>query len=189
MIQIPIVTDIINAGAGLVKSIFGDREKRDEQGHKEQIAVISAQNSEFSYAANNRTKWDSFIDGINRLPRPAMTFGVMGLLGYAVGDPAGFEIAMTALTLVPEWLQTMFFLVVSFWFGTKVLERASFGPPRQASARPPVRPEPIEESEGKTPEKPEIRTVMRTPAPWPESVSDNAAIEAWKKSRAERGEN
>ena len=36
---------------------------------------------------NPRSGFDRFIDGVNRLPRPAMAFGVLGLFIAAMVDP------------------------------------------------------------------------------------------------------
>jgi hypothetical protein len=44
-----------------------------------------------------RTWWGSFVDRLSRLPRPLMTFGVIGLFVWAVAGPPAFSLAMLAL--------------------------------------------------------------------------------------------
>lgn len=50
-----------------------------------------------------RRNWsDGMIDCLNRLPHPAMAFGVAGLLVAAMFDPIWFPGRMTGLALVLE---------------------------------------------------------------------------------------
>ena len=104
----------------LVKTIFGSREQRDASAHDEQAAVMGAFAAEFN-ARSNRTIWDSLVDGLNRLPRPIMTFGVIGVFVYCVEDPEGFSVAMKALALMPEPGWILIGVIMAFWFGGKFL--------------------------------------------------------------------
>lgn len=104
----------------LVKTIFGSRESRDSAEHEEQMSVMDQFAAEFM-PRENRTRWDSFVDGLNRLPRPIMTFGVIGLFAYCAADPAGFAVMMQALALMPEYGWGLLAVVVGFWFGGKFL--------------------------------------------------------------------
>ncbi|WP_353472145.1 holin family protein [Salipiger sp. H15] len=63
--------------------------------------------------------FDRVIDGLNRLPRPAMAFGTLGLLTSAMVDPAWFAARMEGLSLVPEPLWWLLGAVVSFYFGAR----------------------------------------------------------------------
>jgi len=108
----------------IIKTLFGNKEKREQATHDEQMAVLNQFAAEFQNR-NNRTWWDSFIDGLNRLPRPFITFGVIGMFVWAVKDPDGFALSMIALEAVPDMLWTLFLTVVSFWFGTKILEKGA----------------------------------------------------------------
>ena len=67
-----------------------------------------------------RCGWfDSAINGINRLPRPLMTFGTIGLFTYAMTEPAGFARRMSGLQAVPEPLWWLLGAIVSFYFGAR----------------------------------------------------------------------
>ncbi len=63
--------------------------------------------------------FDRFIDGLNRVPRPAMALGVLFLLGSAMVDPIWFGSRMAGLALVPEPLWWLLGAIVSFYFGAR----------------------------------------------------------------------
>jgi hypothetical protein len=52
-----------------------------------------------------------------------MTFGMIGLLGWACADPPGFAIVMGALATVPEPLWAVWGAVAAFWFGARELHK------------------------------------------------------------------
>lgn len=117
-------TKLTGGGAQrLVETVFGDRAARDRYAAEEQMAVQTGFQAEFSHR-ERRTWWDSLVDGLNRLPRPLMTFGVIALFVWAVVDPPAFSLAMLALQNVPEMLWYIFLAVIGFWFGTKMIEKA-----------------------------------------------------------------
>ena len=63
--------------------------------------------------------FDSFINGLNRLPRPLLALGTMGLFVYAMVEPAGFGIRMEGLQQVPEPLWWLLGAIVGFYFGAR----------------------------------------------------------------------
>lgn len=63
--------------------------------------------------------FDRFIDGLNRLPRPLMAFGTLGLITTAMTAPEWFSARMTGLALVPEPLWWLVGAIVSFYFGAR----------------------------------------------------------------------
>ena len=73
--------------------------------------------AEFSRA--QKGPFDRFMDGMNRVPRPAMALGVIGLLVSAMVDPVWFAARMQGLVLVPEPLWWLLGIVVSFYFGAR----------------------------------------------------------------------
>ena len=44
--------------------------------------------------------FDSFINGLNRLPRPLLALGTMGLFVYAMVEPAGFGIRINQCSII-----------------------------------------------------------------------------------------
>ncbi len=74
---------------------------------------------------NSNSGWfDSFINGINRLPRPIMALGTVGLFTFAMANPEGFATRMQGLAFVPDPLWWLLGAVVSFYFGARELHYA-----------------------------------------------------------------
>jgi Protein of unknown function (DUF3154). len=63
--------------------------------------------------------YDRVIDGLNRLPRPALALGTVGLLISAMVAPQWFAARMEGLALVPEPLWWLLGAIVSFYFGAR----------------------------------------------------------------------
>ena len=67
-----------------------------------------------------RKGWfDRFVDGVNRLPRPMLAFGTLGLFVAAMVDPVWFAARMQGVALVPEPLWWLMGAIVSFYFGAR----------------------------------------------------------------------
>ncbi|MBR9765163.1 MAG: carboxylesterase [Rhodobacteraceae bacterium] len=79
-------------------------------------AALAQHGAEFRDA---RSGFDRFMDGLNRLPRPAMALGALALFGAAMADPVWFASRMQGLALVPEPLWWLLGAVVSFYFGAR----------------------------------------------------------------------
>lgn len=62
-------------------------------------------------------------DGMNRMGRPLITYGVIGLFVSAMYDPIWFAARMQGLALVPEPLWIIFGAIVSFFFGARELSK------------------------------------------------------------------
>lgn len=80
-------------------------------------AALAQFSSEF--ALPRRHWFDALIDGLNRIPRPAMALGTIGLIVAAMVDPIWFGERMTGLALVPEPLWWLLGAIVSFYFGAR----------------------------------------------------------------------
>ncbi|GHA40981.1 hypothetical protein GCM10008927_01560 [Amylibacter ulvae] len=63
--------------------------------------------------------FNSFVNGLNRLPRPMLAFGTMGLFVFAMVDPSAFTLRMVGLNQVPEPLWWLLGAIVSFYFGAQ----------------------------------------------------------------------
>lgn len=72
---------------------------------------------EFETAGESR--FNRFMDAVNRLPRPAMALGTLCLFGAAMIDPIWFAARMQGVALVPEPLWWLLGVVVSFYFGAR----------------------------------------------------------------------
>jgi hypothetical protein len=113
-----------------------------------------------------RTRWDSFIDGLNRVPRPLITLAVLAFFLLAPLDPLRFAQIARAYDLMPEGFWALLSIIVAFYFGGRMqlkrqdmairggalevvrellaLQRAARVPdpqrPEPAAAEPPVEP-------------------------------------------------
>ena len=77
--------------------------------------------AEFAQPAGDagRGWFDRGIDALNRLPRPMLALGTIGLIASAMVDPVWFAARMQGLALVPEPLWWLMGAVVSFYFGAR----------------------------------------------------------------------
>lgn len=66
-------------------------------------------------------RFDGFISGLNRLPRPTLALGTVSLFTYAMVNPVGFSIRMQGLDTVPDQLWWLLGAIVSFYFGAREL--------------------------------------------------------------------
>lgn len=71
------------------------------------------------FAVQRRGLFDRFMDALNRLPRPAMALGTLGLFVSAMIDPIWFASRMQGVALVPEPLWWLLGAIVSFYFGAR----------------------------------------------------------------------
>lgn len=71
------------------------------------------------YSVARRGWFDRFMDGLNRLPRPALALGTLGLFISAMINPLWFSERMQGIALVPEPLWWLLGVIVSFYFGAR----------------------------------------------------------------------
>ncbi|WP_425098509.1 holin family protein [Tropicibacter sp. S64] len=63
--------------------------------------------------------FDRLMDALNRIPRPMMALGTMGMFVAAMVDPVWFAARMAGIALVPEPLWWLLGAIVSFYFGAR----------------------------------------------------------------------
>ena len=79
-----------------------------------QAQAMTQYGAEFAVA---RAGWfDRFMDGVNRLPRPMLALGTLGLFVSAMVNPLWFAQRMQGIALVPEPLWWLLGVIVSFYF-------------------------------------------------------------------------
>ncbi|TCP63276.1 holin (3TMs family) [Rhodovulum bhavnagarense] len=89
----------------------------DARAAEAQAAALAQFAREFGQPS--RSPFDRVIDGLNRLPRPALALGTVGLMVAAMVDPVWFATRMQGLSLVPEPLWWLLGAIVSFYFGAR----------------------------------------------------------------------
>lgn len=126
-------------GVDLGKAVFSDQDltslKKFEMEHEEELmklrlednrleaelekAHMASQDSardayqaEWQYASHDKP-FDRFVDGTNRLVRPTVTFGLLGMLFGIVPVPGG----------LPTEYWTVLMICLGFWFGGRLLTK------------------------------------------------------------------
>jgi hypothetical protein len=113
----------VSNGVAKVGEVFwGNEAKRDEYRAAENAAGMAQYAAEFN-PRENRTRFDSLVDGLNRLMRPSMWFSVLGLFWLAPYDPIEFAEITAALSLIPEGMWTLLLVMVAFLFPSRILEK------------------------------------------------------------------
>lgn len=77
--------------------------ERDAKSKSEALSQFAAE-----FAQPRKGLFDRVIDGLNRLPRPLLAFGTLGLFVSAKVNPIWFASRMQGIALVPEplwWLR------------------------------------------------------------------------------------
>ena len=65
------------------------------------------------------SKFDKYMNKINRLPRIMMLFGIVAMIIHAAHDPVHYTLWMKALQETPDELWYIFTIVIVSWAGTK----------------------------------------------------------------------
>lgn len=71
------------------------------------------------FVVERKGRFDRLMDGLNRLPRPFLAFGTIGLFIVAMVDPVWFSTRMQGIALVPDPLWWLMGAIVSFYFGAR----------------------------------------------------------------------
>ena len=106
-----------DAAKGVAEIFVPSETKRMELSAQAQTAALVQFGDEFSNAS--ASGFDCLVNGLNRLPRPLLAFGTIGLFVYAMIDPPDFALRMVGLNAVPEPLWWLLGAVVAFYFGAR----------------------------------------------------------------------
>ncbi|MBA3324466.1 MAG: holin family protein [Rhodobacteraceae bacterium] len=107
------------AVTGVAEVFVGNRAAREAAASAQLTTALGQYGAEF--ASVRASRFDGFMNGLNRLPRPLLVGGTLGLFVYAMFAPAGFSVRMQGLALVPEPLWWLLGAIVSFYFGAREL--------------------------------------------------------------------
>lgn len=111
------VTALGDAAKGLAEVFTPSATRRMELSAEAQMAALRQLGEEYGLPS---TGWfDRAVNGLNRLPRPLLAFGTIGLFVYAMVDPVKFAARMVGLNAVPEPLWWLLGAVVAFYFGAR----------------------------------------------------------------------
>lgn len=111
------VTAIGTAVRGVAEVFTPSATRQMELSAAAQSAALGQLGAE--YANPGLGRFDRMVNGLNRLPRPFLAFGTLGLFTYAMVDPASFGERMVGLNLVPDPLWWLLGAIVGFYFGAR----------------------------------------------------------------------
>lgn len=106
-----------DAVKGVAEVFTPSATRRMELSAEAQMAALNEMGAEF--ALPSMGWFDRLVNGLNRLPRPLLAFGTIGLFVYAMVDPTAFAARMVGLNAVPEPLWWLLGAVVAFYFGAR----------------------------------------------------------------------
>lgn len=111
------VTALGEAAKGVAEVFVPSATKRMELSAEAQMAALQQLGEEYQHPSLG---WfDRLVNGLNRLPRPMLAFGTLGLFTYAMVDPEAFAYRMVGLNAVPEPLWWLLGAIVAFYFGAR----------------------------------------------------------------------
>ncbi len=163
-----LIRDILGMGkvvSGVAEVFIPNKTQAQTQAHLRAMGAQAQYSSEFLHMRTGF--FDRMVDGLNRLPRPVMALGTVGLFSYAMIDPNGFAMRMQGLDYVPDPLWWLLGAIVSFYFGAR--EMHHFRQKRSTH-----RGEPLTQQLGFMP--------VQTP------VDGNAALDDWRLSQIDGDE-
>lgn len=106
-----------NAVTETIEVFRENADKGAARAHDMQVATLEQFAQEFRL--QQRGGFDRVMDAVNRIPRPAMALGTLGLFIAAMADPVWFASRMQGISLVPEPLWWLLGAIVSFYFGAR----------------------------------------------------------------------
>ncbi|WP_170329997.1 holin family protein [Ruegeria arenilitoris] len=116
-----VLTFLFGGGRNVVRETTEIFRENAENGAERSLTLQQQAMIQFGqeFQAPQKGTFDRFMDGLNRLPRPAMALGTLGLFIAAMVDPLWFAARMQGIALVPEPLWWLLGVIVSFYFGAR----------------------------------------------------------------------
>jgi holin (3TMs family) len=177
-----LMTLLFGSGRNVITETASQFRENAENSAEREAEFRAAALAQFAseFATPRKGGFDRLVDGLNRLPRPMMAFGILGLMVAAMSDPVWFAARMQGVALVPEPLWWLMGVIVSFYFGARHSEKnLSFQQSLGASlARAPEVLRNIERLTGSGTGVNEGPEMVSTGA--------NAALTDWRKGRGNR---
>ena len=120
------ITALFRPAKELVEVFKPNAENEAERGHLERLALSEqdmASLQQFAaefQAREGRTWWDSLVDGLNRLPRPLITLGILAFFVLAPLEPVRFLEIARAYQMMPDGFWALLSVIIAFYFGGRM---------------------------------------------------------------------
>lgn len=124
------IGDIFKGGKDVAEVFVENKEQRGQRRHEEAMADIDrdmASLAQFSAEFHQRAQrswWDSFVDGLNRLPRPLLTIAILAFFVLAPLNPTKFLEIAKAYELMPAGYWALLSIIIGFYFGGRMQIKA-----------------------------------------------------------------
>ncbi len=170
------------AAEGVAEVFVPNATRKMEISAEIQKAAMAAMAAEYEHGRVG--VFDQLMNGLNRLPRPMLALGTIGLFVFAMVDPAAFAVRMEGLSFVPEPLWWLLGAIVSFYFGARELyyfRTGQAGPGLGPAAVRTVARSAVQTAGGifgRRRRRPDGHSPDRSP------TGDNAALHAWRSDRS-----
>jgi hypothetical protein len=126
MSWLSLITGLFRPAKELVEVFKPNAENEAERGHVERMALSEqdmASLAQFAAEFRSRTGatwWDSFVDGLNRLPRPLITLGILAFFVIAPLQPVRFLEIARAYQMMPDGFWALLGVIIAFYFGGRM---------------------------------------------------------------------
>lgn len=116
-----VLTTVFGGGRNVLRETAEVFRENAEEGAARDAALRQAALTQFGteFTLARQGWFDRMVDAANRLPRPLMALGTLGLFVSAMVDPVWFASRMQGIALVPEPLWWLLGAIVSFYFGAR----------------------------------------------------------------------
>jgi Holin of 3TMs, for gene-transfer release len=181
-------TRLVHPARELIEMLASHGESEPRPGHAERLALSAQGLAALEQLAagvppcRERTRWDSFIDGLNRLPRPLITLGVLAFFVLALLEPLRFAQIARAYQLMPDGFWALLSVIVAFYFGGRMQLKRQDGSIRGAAlaiAREIAALQRAARERAAAPPPP----LPQVGLPLEPDLRANRVIEAWKRQR------
>ena len=121
-----VITGLFRPAKELIEVFKPNAEMEAARGHEETMALSEqdlASLQQFAaefHGRERRTWWDSLVDGLNRLPRPLITLGILAFFVLAPLEPVRFLEVAKVYEIMPDGFWALLSVVVAFYFGGRM---------------------------------------------------------------------
>ena len=121
-----LMTGLFRPAKELIEVFKPNAEQEAERDHalrmamsEQDLASLQQFAAEFHDRAG-RTWWDSLVDGLNRLPRPLITLGILAFFVLAPLAPVRFLEVAQAYQMMPDGFWALLSVIIAFYFGGRM---------------------------------------------------------------------
>lgn len=210
MSWLSLITGLFRPAKDLIEVFKPDAEQEAQRQHVERMALNQEDLASLQqFAAEfhdrvGRTWWDSLIDGLNRLPRPLITLGILAFFVLAPLQPERFLEIAQAYQIMPDGFWALLGVIIAFYFGGRMQLKGQDMAVKGgalALARDLMRlrrteqqsSQPAAQAPGQSPTQPPDQPATRPPEASPPAASPaptsrtNRVVEEWRHRRATAG--